>query len=294
MLGHASVIFNRDSKPGGLNEYGIAAYKTVDDFAQREVEYILSIGNIELKNGQALGTDFTLADLQEDFDAVFLGIGLGSVNSLQLEDDHLAGVEDAVDYIARLRQADDLTKLPVGRRVVVIGGGMTAIDIAVQSKRLGAEQVDIVYRRGPEQMGASEYEQEFALTNGVNIHTWYTPKRLKGEERITGIVFARTDVDENGQLVETEGTWSIDADVIFKAIGQALPEAMLGQQQQAPKHRQGKLLVDEGGLTSLPGVWAGGDCALGRDDLTVSAVEDGKQAAHSIDRWLRNSEVHNG
>ncbi|MGB5351983.1 MAG: FAD-dependent oxidoreductase, partial [Woeseia sp.] len=155
VLGHNVVVYNRDPKPAGLNEYGIAAYKTVDDFAQREVEYILSIGGIELRNGAALGRDIALSALRDEYDAVFVGVGLGDVNELGLANENLDGVLNAVDYIAELRQAKDKGSLPVGRRIVVIGGGMTAVDISVQSRRLGAEQVHMVYRRGPEQMGAS-------------------------------------------------------------------------------------------------------------------------------------------
>ena len=139
MLGHSVKVFDKDSKPGGLNEYGIAAYKTVDDFAQREVEYILSLGGIEIENDVELGADFSLAELRANFDAVFLGIGLGDVNELGIDGEDMPGIENAIDYIADLRQTDDKTQLAVGRNVVVIGGGMTAIDIATQSKRLGAE-----------------------------------------------------------------------------------------------------------------------------------------------------------
>ena len=133
VLGHDVVVFNRDKKLGGLNEYGIAAYKTVNDFAQREVDYILSIGGIDVKSGVTLGEDVMLSDLVDQYDAVFLGVGLGDVNALGIEGEDLAGVENAIYYIAELRQADDKGELPVGRRVVFIGGGMTAIDIAVQS-----------------------------------------------------------------------------------------------------------------------------------------------------------------
>ena len=146
------TIFEARSKPGGLNEYGIAAYKTVDDFAAREAAFILSIGGIETQYGVALGEHVKLDELRRDYDAVFLGMGLGATNKLGLPgESELENVVDAVDYIAALRQAEDKTALPVGRRVVVIGGGMTAIDIAVQSKKLGAQSVTIVYRRGEEQ-----------------------------------------------------------------------------------------------------------------------------------------------
>ena len=142
-LGHRVVVFNRDKKAGGLNEYGIAAYKSVNNFAQREVAYILSIGGIEVRSGMILGVDFTLPGLREEYDAVFLAFGLGAANRLGIANEDIEGVLNAIDYIAELRQAEDIGNLPVGQRVVVIGGGMTAIDIAVQSKRLGAEVVDI-------------------------------------------------------------------------------------------------------------------------------------------------------
>jgi dihydropyrimidine dehydrogenase (NAD+) subunit PreT len=153
-LGHEVTLFEAKERPGGLNEYGIAAYKTVNDFAQREVAYILDIGGITIQYGRRLGRDLTLKALRDSYDAVFLGLGLGAINDLGIGSD-VAGVMNAVDYIALLRQTRDLAQLPVGRRVVVIGGGMTAIDIASQTKRLGAEDVTIVYRRGPEHMNAS-------------------------------------------------------------------------------------------------------------------------------------------
>ena len=284
MLGHDVVVFNRDDKPGGLNEYGIAAYKTVDGFAQVEVDYILSIGGIEVKNGVTFGSDVQLEELQRDFDAVFIGIGLGDVNSLGLDNEDLPGVVNAIDYIAELRQADDKSNLPVGNDVVVIGGGMTAIDIAVQSKQLGAGAVTILYRRGPEQMGASEFEQELAQTRGVVIRHWAQPKALLGDDFVTGIEFERTAL-QGGALRGTGETFVLAADVVFKAIGQALDLSSIADGLET---QRGRIVVDAGHRTSLDGVWAGGDCVAGGDDLTVSAVQHGKLAAHSIDRALRD------
>ena len=148
MHGHQVTIYEAREKAGGLNEYGIAAYKTTEDFAQKEVDYILSMGNIDVLDGQMMGRDFTLADLQAKHDAVFIGAGLGNVNALNIPGAKINGVIDAVEFIANLRQADDKADVPVGRDVVVIGGGMTAIDAGVQAKLLGAENVTICYRRG--------------------------------------------------------------------------------------------------------------------------------------------------
>ena len=286
-LGHDVVVFNRDDKPGGLNEYGIAAYKTVDDFAQKEVAYILSIGGIELRNQQAMGEDFSLQELRESYDAVFVAVGLGSTNELGMANESMAGVNDAIEYIADLRQADDPGTLPVGQRVIVIGGGMTAIDIAVQSRRLGAEQVDIVYRRGPEQMGASRYEQELAQTNGVSIHHWGQPAELLGDDHVTSIRFERTKLDDNGRVTGTGSYFELSADTVFKAIGQTLGAELAAKGAHGLDTSNGRIVADEHGRTSLPGVWAGGDCVADGDDLTVSAVQQGKVAAIDIDRKLR-------
>jgi dihydropyrimidine dehydrogenase (NAD+) subunit PreT len=171
MKGHEVTIFERRPKAGGLNEYGIASYKVPGGFAQREVDWLLQIGGITVKTGVELGRDVTLDQLRAGHDAVFLGIGLQGVNALRAEGEEKAGVRNAVDFIAELRQAADLSTLPVGRDVVVIGGGMTAVDAAVQSKLLGAETVTIVYRRGRDKMSASVWEQEHALNAGVRICT---------------------------------------------------------------------------------------------------------------------------
>jgi dihydropyrimidine dehydrogenase (NAD+) subunit PreT len=286
VAGHDAIIFEAREKPAGLNEYGIAAYKTPGDFAAEEAAFILSIGGIEMKHGVALGRDFTLDELRRDFDAVFLGVGLGGVNKLGLTgDEELVNVVDAVDWIAELRQAPDLSQLPVGRRVVVIGGGMTAVDAAVQSKRLGAEIVTMVYRRGIDDMKASAYERELAQTNGVAIRPWAQPVRLEAHDgAVSAVVFERTRLEDGG-LAGTGEAFRIDADVVFAAIGQKGKPEDFGV--ETPELRDGKLVVDPQRRTSLKGVWAGGDCVAGGLDLTVSAVEDGKQAARSIDAALR-------
>ena len=279
VAGVDSTIFEPREKAGGLNEYGIAAYKTADDFAAREVDFILSIGGIEIRRGQALGRDVKLDDLRRDYDAVFLGAGLGATNKLGLpKENELQNVVDAVDYIARLRQAKDLSTLPVGRRIVVIGGGMTAVDAAVQSKKLGAESVTMVYRRGPEQMKASAYERELAQTNGVVIRYWARPVALEARgDALSGVVFESGAGDENAFA---RSVFRLDADMLFLAIGQrGAPEALGGAPIEV---KDGRIVVDSERRTTLEGVWAGGDCVYGGQDLTVSAVEDGKHAARSI------------
>ncbi|GJH20653.1 NAD(P)-dependent oxidoreductase [Caballeronia novacaledonica] len=272
LAGHHAVIFDAREKPGGLNEYGIAAYKTVEDYAQREIEWLYSIGGIEIKAGHALGRDFTLDELRKQYDAVFIGFGLAGVRELALEGEALDGVMNAVDFIEQVRQADDLATVPVGRRVVVIGGGNTAVDACVQSRKLGATNVTMVYRRGVENMSATWAEREFAQTNGVSIVTHAKPVRLIGDDgRVTGVEFER-------------GTerFVIDADMVLKAIGQTL--VPIGIDRALLTLDGGRIVTDENRQTTLAKVWAGGDCATHEGlDLTVQAVQDGKLAAASID-----------
>ncbi|WP_306111070.1 MULTISPECIES: NAD(P)-dependent oxidoreductase [Roseovarius] len=276
MHGHSVTLFDARPKPGGLNEYGIAAYKTVDGFAEREVDWLLKIGGITLENGKALGPDLSLDTLRDQFDAIFLGIGLGGVNALGLDGEDKTGVLDAVDFISDLRQASDLRALQVGRDVVVIGGGMTAIDAAVQAKLLGALNVTLVYRRGRDRMNASVYEQDLAASKGVRIITNATPRAIHGNGTVREIEFEYTD----DALTPTGETVRIPADQVFKAIGQALAGDAL------PDLDGRKIAVTGAGRTSVTGIWAGGDCAAGGDDLTVTAVAEGRDAAEDIHKSL--------
>jgi glutamate synthase (NADPH/NADH) small chain len=283
-LGHQVVVFDARPKAGGLNEYGLASYKTPDNFAQREVQWLLDIGGIEVRHGWKLETSAQLAALQQDYDALFLGMGLAATHQLNVPGESLAGVHDAVDFIAALRQSADLATLPVGRRVVVIGGGMTAVDAAVQSKLLGAQEVHMVYRRGPQTMTASTAEQQWAQTHGVTIHHGLAPLEITGGEGHVAVVRFTRQVEVNGQWTPTDEIQSFQADMVLKAIGQKLGNPVLGQAGLVLE--QGRIATDAQGQTNLPGVWAGGDCRAGGLDLTVEAVEHGKQSAHAIHAHL--------
>lgn len=276
MKGHDVTIFEAKNKAGGLNEYGIAAYKVVDEFAAREVAWILGIGGIDLKLGHPVDSAEELQRLRAEFDAVFLSVGLAAVNSLAIGGVPGPNVRFAVDFIAQLRQAEDLSSVPVGREVVVVGGGMTAIDAGIQSKLLGAETVSIVYRRGRDEMGASRYEQDLAASRGVRIIANAQPARIdKGSGKAT-IVFERTK-SADGRLAATGETFGLPADQVLLAIGQKL-----GDLPAAFELDGGKISVSETGRTGLPDVWAGGDCVSEGEDLTVTAVAQGRDAAEDI------------
>ena len=269
MLGHDVTLYEAKGKPGGLNEFGIAAYKSTDDFAAREVAWLLQIGGITVVTDKALGAGLTVDGLKADHDAVFLGVGLGGVNALRAPgEDH---ARDAVGFIADLRQAVDLSTLPVGRNVVVIGGGMTAVDAAVQSKLLGADSVTIAYRRGREKMSASRYEQDLAAQHGVRLVFNVMPVAVTD-----GAIELEYTADSEAGLKGTGERFTLPADQVFKAIGQTLTA------ETGLTVARGKIAVTGPGRTSVPGIWAGGDCASGRDDLTVTAVAEGRDAALDI------------
>ncbi len=280
MLGHDVRVLEARPRAGGLNEYGLAAYKMADDFAAREVEFLLGIGGITIEHGIAVGRDVTLEQLAAEHDAVFVGIGLGRAARAAVPGEALAGVDDAIAFIAALRQAADKASVPIGSRVVVIGGGNTAIDAAVQARCLGAASVTLVYRRGPEQMSATMWEQDLARMNGVAMRFWSQPVAFEGEGAVTHVTLAETALID-GRLVPTGRTDRVACDQVLLAVGQQM-DALPG----GPRIDAGKLWIDGRYQTSLPGIFAGGDAVAG-PDLTVQAVEDGKRAAHAVDRWLK-------
>ena len=280
MHGHDVTIYEAKPKAGGLNEYGIAAYKTVEGFAQAEVDWLLQIGGIDIRFGQALGRDVSLDALTDAYDAVFVGIGLSAAYALDIPGADLPGVESALDFISRLRQSEDLSALPVGQDVVVIGGGMTAVDAAVQSKLLGARTVTLVYRRDRAQMPASSYEQDLAASHGVHLVFNARPAAIEGNGAVSGATFEYTRQDGT-KLIGTGETVTIPADQVLVAIGQHMDARIDGLALDGST-----LARADDNRSSRDKVWVGGDCANGGEDLTVAAVEDGKVAAMNIHQSL--------
>ena len=198
------------------------------------------------------------------------------------------GLLAATDYIRELRQAQDLTQLPVADRCIVLGAGNTAIDMAVQMARLGARDVNLVYRRGLADMGATGHEQDIAKANQVRLLTWAMPEEvlLDDQGRVRGMRFARTQMHD-GRLQPTGETFELAADAIFKAIGQGFDGDALHDPLAQQLHRVGeRIFVDEHLRTSIPGVYAGGDCVSLGQDLTVQAVQHGKLAAEAMHAQL--------
>jgi len=279
MKGHKVVVHDANPKAGGLNEYGIATYKSVDQFAQHEVDYVTAIGGISIVNDSRLGEGLSIDGLLAEHDAVFLGIGLGGVNALGVDGDADDAGTNAVDFIAELRQADSFATVPVGRRVLVIGGGMTAIDVATQARLLGAQEVTIAYRRGQENMNASSAEQDQSSSKGVAIRHWMQPVAVT--KTATGSLEVKMEFTamSGGKLAGTGKFQTFEVDQLFTAIGQTLAS---GDEIGSIVVEKGRIRVDDALRTSNPSVWAGGDCVAAGDDLTVTAVAQGRDAAESI------------
>ncbi|MEL0629813.1 NAD(P)-dependent oxidoreductase [Psychromonas aquatilis] len=290
LLGNDVEVFEAQTKAGGLNEYGIAKYKLTDNFAQKEVDFILSVGGISVHYDTALGKDITLEKLKADFDAVFLSIGLQDSASLYLEDEDNPNIINSVDYIKELRQASDINQLTIPKdSAIVIGAGNTAIDIACQLKRLGTEEVTLVYRRGEEQMSATSHEQQIAKNHQVRIKTWSQPSKINvdNEGALTSMTFNKTYLDE-GKLISSDEAFDIPCSAVFKAVGQKM--AYPQTEQLIPTISNGKVATFHNQLTSIDGVFAGGDCTGVGQDLTVEAVQQGKLAALAIHQSLTASE----
>jgi glutamate synthase (NADPH/NADH) small chain len=287
-LGYEVTILEAKPQAGGLNADGLAAYKIKQTFVEQEIDYILRGGGIHIEYNKQLGRDFHLSDLQKNYAAVFLAVGLSDANALNIPGENLSGVFDAIAYIAKLRGTKNLAELPVGKHVVVIGGGNTAVDIASQIKRLGATTVAMLYRGEPQDLKATAHEIEVVQLDGVLLRTNVIVTQLLGnaKDQLVAIECEET-CKLNGKLIGTGKRFTIPADMLFKAIGQKLLIDCLDQTSRAAlQFQQGKIVVDKCRATSISGVYAGGDCIFGGKDLTVTAVEDGKRAAQSCHQYL--------
>ncbi len=288
LLGHRVVVYDANDEPGGLNTYGVAAYKMDRDTALREVAFIEGLG-VEIRPSTAVGRDVPVADLLGSHDAVFVGVGLNGIAPLGLDGEDLDGVIDALDFIADVRKGSaDLT----GEKVAVIGGGNTAIDAVTQAAMAGAERVYLVYRRGRDEMRAYDHDIERALLNGVEFLHWCLPARFEGDGSVDTLVCARTEYrtgdDGERELVTVEGTeFPLPVTMVMRATGQAKRVSFIEELPDVEVDAGGRVVVDEAFRTGNPKIWAGGDCVNGGKEV-VNAVAHGRDAARDIDRTLRD------
>ncbi|MEP7254767.1 MAG: NAD(P)-dependent oxidoreductase [Ferruginibacter sp.] len=282
------TIFEKESKGGGLMTYGIAAYKVTPQFCEDEVNYILGIGGIEIKYNQELGKDISLAQLKKDFDAVYLGIGVGVARQLDIPGEKLEGVIDAIQFIYDIR-AKGYPTVPVGDKVAVIGMGMTAIDAATQAKRLGAKEVTLVYRRTEAEKPCTDVELDIARLDGCEIIWLAAPTKVKGSQgkvkQLVCSVMKLGDPDASGRRspVDTGETFTLDVDMVIKAAGQVPFEKLV--KKFKIQNLKGKISIDNNCATNLKGVFAGGDAVNGGKEV-VDAVQAGKDGAVSILSYL--------
>ena len=282
------TIFEKESKGGGLMTYGIAAYKVTPQFCEDEVNYILGIGGIEIKYSQELGKDVSLAQLKKEYDAVYLGIGVGVARQLDIPGEKLEGVVDAIKFICDIR-ANGYPSVPVGDKVAVIGMGMTAIDAATQAKRLGAKEVTLVYRRTEAEKPCTDVELDIAKLDGCEIVWLAAPKKVKGSggkvKQLVCSVMKLGDPDASGRRspVDTGETFTLDVDMVIKAAGQVPFEKLVKKYKLDNKN--GKLVLKDKSATNIKGVFAGGDAVNGGKEV-VDAVQAGKDGAASILKYL--------
>lgn len=282
------TIYEKESKGGGLMTYGIAAYKVTPEFCEDEVNYITSIGGIEIKYNQELGKNITVEELQSNYDAVYMAFGVGLARQLEIPGEHLEGVEDAISFIYELR-SNDYSKIAVGDKVAVIGMGMTAIDAATQAKRLGASEVTLVYRRTQEEMPCTEHELNIAKLDGCNIIWLAAPKEVLGKDgKVTHLVcdvmhLGAADASGRRSPIASGETITLEVDMVIKAAGQMPFESLVST--SAIDNTKGKITVENKSATNLKGVFAGGDCVNGGREV-VDAVQAGKDGAAAIVKYI--------
>jgi dihydropyrimidine dehydrogenase (NAD+) subunit PreT len=277
-LGYAVTVYERRAEAGGLDTYGMAEYKMPKSVSQAEVEQVRRLG-VEFRLNTAVGTDVSFDDLRSSHDAIFLAVGLGDTNKLNIPGEDLDGVIDALHFIERIKTRD-WKSVPLGRNVVVLGAGNTAIDAVTQAKRLGAAKVTLVYRRTEKDAPAYDYEMELARKDGIEFMWQTSPVEILGDGRVSGMRVT----DAAGLVSE------IECDQVIKAIGQQKMVSFFADIAGIAVDDKGRVIVNEKMQTSDPKVFAGGDCANGGAEA-VDASQMGKMAAIGIHASLTGEQV---
>jgi glutamate synthase (NADPH/NADH) small chain len=288
--GYAVTIFDRGELPGGLSTYGIAAYKTRVSDSLREVEMVKSLG-VKFRQKCEIGRDMSFAHLEKDFDAIFIGVGLGETWAMDIPGESLEGVCGAIEFIERTKVLP-FGQVPIGKRIACIGAGNTAIDVVTASRRLGAEMVHLIYRRSAKEMSAFRYEYDLAKKDGVNF-LWQTqPVRVLGSNGIvTGLECVRTRLgapDARGRRtpeIIPDSQFTIEVDMVVRAVGQKPVTEFLRDVTGIELRKNSTVVADTRHQTGNPKYFAGGDCTNGGSEV-VDAVAEGMAAARGMDAWL--------
>jgi dihydropyrimidine dehydrogenase (NAD+) subunit PreT len=283
LMGYDVTIYDANKKPGGLDTHGIAPYKMKQQDSLNEVKMIQKLG-VNIKSNVLVGKDLSIEELEEMHDAIFIGTGLPKPTDLLIPEKGIKGVYDALDFVKDVT-AREWKNVNVGKRVAVIGAGNTAIDAATEAKRLGAEEVYMIYRRGREQMSAYDFEFELAKSDGIKFYFHSQPKRIIGKNKVEALECIKMRM-VNGKLKPIpKSEFKIPVDMIIKAVGQNIDESFLSKIPKL-KLKDGTVIVNQKTYqTKNPKYFAGGDCINGGKEV-VNAAYDGKQAAHGIDQWI--------
>lgn len=278
--GHDVVLYDKDEEPGGLDRYGLAEYKVDADYIRDEIRYLLTLGGIELRCGVDPIDATGLAGLRASHDAVVLALGMGAGRRLGIPGEDLTGVDDALDFIRRIK-AGPLDTVEVGSDVVVIGAGNTAVDVATQARRLGAPRVTIAYRRDRSRAKCTDHEFDLAVADGCEWRWHLQPAEILGQDgEITAVRFQHTDQDD--EVYE-----ELPCDHLIVAVGQT-PQPWLRDVDGLTLAPNGTLVVDPiTWMTELPGLFACGDCVK-RAKEVVNAAHEGRLAALGVDGYLRH------
>jgi dihydropyrimidine dehydrogenase (NAD+) subunit PreT len=289
LMGYDVTVFEGKKIAGGLDTWGIAPYKMTYHDSLNEVKLVEGLG-VKIKTDMTVGKNVLMADLIRTFDAIFVGVGLGNSPNLKVPGEELRGVYDALEFIERVTRRT-WSSVDVGKHVAVIGAGNTAIDAATEAKRLGAEQVDIIYRRSAQEMSAYGFEFDLAKRDGVVFHFLTAPKQILGAGVVEALECTKMRLgapDEQGRRMAEpvpHSEFRIPVDMVIKAIGQKTGEALLAQ-IPGLSLQNGRVAVNpETMQSSNPKFFAGGDCINGGKEV-VNAAADGKRAAHGIHKFL--------
>jgi dihydropyrimidine dehydrogenase (NAD+) subunit PreT len=288
--GYDVTVFDRNELPGGLNTYGIAAYKARAKDAIREVDLVKQLG-VKFRQKVEVGRDVSFVDLEKQFDAIFIGVGLGETWGLSLPGEELHGVYGAIEFVAKTK-VNPLHEVEIGARVACIGAGNTAIDVVTAARRLGADTVYLIYRRGEPEMPAFKYEYQLAKQDAV-VFLWQTqPVRIVGSNgAVIGLECVRTELgppDEKGRRtpVPLAGTeFVLEVEMVVRAVGQQPVTEVLRAIKGLELRKNGTVTVDERHQTGNPKYFAAGDCVNGGKEV-VDAVAEGMNAAAGLDAWL--------
>ena len=289
--GIGAHLYDARPLPGGLNTYGVAEYKLPLQESLREIDLLSQLG-VGFHFGVQIDA-VHLAELESQYAAVFLGVGLGAIHQLGIIGEQLPGVTDALELIAGYKSGDLDS---IEGAVAVIGAGNTAIDAAIAAVRLGAREVHMVYRRGPEQMSAFSFEYEHAKREGVRFLWHVQPSAIHGTSAVEGLRLTRLSPTADGSVVPQPGSeLTLPVDMVVLAIGQATHTGFLNDTifgSAKVQTERGRILIDRAsGQTSHPKLFAGGDCTNGGREV-VDAVADGKRAGAGIAAWITRDQPH--